>query len=176
MRAQCAERRQAGDLSASSATAADADSEEAQQREEADAEQGGRAGRFSKGRHSGGTRTPSRRYWASVCLLLRQFDGLVDGYGAAEAAVGDANAVGRMHYKDFLFVMSNGETVLAWSLQGSFTFIEGHYHERAIVTRAPLAPSIRDRYSSGLPVLLTRAFLLFIWGQHLKPIATVGQH
>jgi hypothetical protein len=63
---------------------------------------------------------PDARFWAAVCLVLRQFDGLKAGYRARRAALGAAgggdSAAGRMSDWDFLFLESNGDLydVIDW--------------------------------------------------------------
>ncbi|GAB4815323.1 hypothetical protein N2152v2_002369 [Parachlorella kessleri] len=63
-----------------------------------------------------GSYEDSPRYWDSVCLLLRQFDGMVEGYQAQYDALKIYNVVGRLRYRDFLFMMSNADLydVIDW--------------------------------------------------------------
>ena len=69
-----------------------------------------------KERHHAKKREGGRRYWAAVCLAIRQFDGVVAGYQARAADEAAAAAAGApqtplpwLSYADFLFLESNGD-------------------------------------------------------------------
>lgn len=66
-------------------------------------------GRCAAGDGQPGGAGDEARFWQSVCLLLRQFDGLKDGYRAAAASADDAAAIGDMSDWDFLFLQSNAD-------------------------------------------------------------------
>ncbi|KAL4421804.1 hypothetical protein ABPG77_009610, partial [Micractinium sp. CCAP 211/92] len=66
-------------------------------------------GRCAYGAGQPGSEGGEGRFWQSVCLLLRQFDGLKAGYRAAAAAADDASTIGDMSDWDFLFLESNGD-------------------------------------------------------------------
>lgn len=65
--------------------------------------------RRSKGRGmmADGENSRKERSWASVCLLVKQFHGMIEGY-EARRRLGDSEGVGKMAYTDFLFMHSNG--------------------------------------------------------------------
>lgn len=51
------------------------------------------------------------RFWAAVCLVLQQHDGLAEGYRAAAAAAGGASRrrLDTLSDDDLLFVQSNAD-------------------------------------------------------------------
>ncbi len=84
MRGKCARRRKAGE--GNHRGRLEQQQEEQQQlglQEEEDGKGENESEGVEKGAPKGG---PS--FWDSVCLLLRQFDGMVDGYQVGEPAVG----------------------------------------------------------------------------------------
>lgn len=70
-----------------------------------------------RGRCAGREESSPDRFWAAVCLALKQFDGLKAGYWAARSGALAGSARPRMSDWDFLFMQSNGAA--AWVVLGN---------------------------------------------------------
>ncbi|KAK2076982.1 hypothetical protein QBZ16_005210 [Prototheca wickerhamii] len=62
-----------------------------------------------RGRCAGREESSPDRFWAAVCLALKQFDGLKAGYWAARSGALAGRARPRMSDWDFLFMQSNAD-------------------------------------------------------------------